>query len=199
MDRKSKLAMSAAIAALAAYLPAGAARAEYGDLPQVAEAPTCTLGQVMSSSGGAVESSSGGPAVSGIDTACPQAASLPPMNEPAQMPTATERRELSNVYFGTGSAWIRDADIARLDYFTYYNILKQPYSSVKIIGYADDRGSDQANLALSTRRAEEVARFLESKGVPKDRLSISGAGAVRRSGESDIDRMMDRHIDIVVE
>jgi OOP family OmpA-OmpF porin len=43
-------------------------------------------------------------------------------------------------------------------------------------GHSDSAGSDRANLAVSRRRAEAVARWLEEHGVPKDRLEIVAFG-----------------------
>lgn len=43
-------------------------------------------------------------------------------------------------------------------------------------GHTDARGSDAFNQALSVRRAESVVRYLESRGVDRDRLQAKGHG-----------------------
>lgn len=50
---------------------------------------------------------------------------------------------------------------------------------VRIEGHADERGSDEVNLGLSTRRAERVREALIELGMPADLLSTVGYGATR--------------------
>jgi outer membrane protein OmpA-like peptidoglycan-associated protein len=47
---------------------------------------------------------------------------------------------------------------------------------VRVSGYADPRGSEEVNDALSRRRAEAVAAVLEKAGLPKDRMVVEGHG-----------------------
>ncbi|HYC32108.1 MAG TPA: OmpA family protein, partial [Gemmatimonadales bacterium] len=51
-----------------------------------------------------------------------------------------------------------------------------PGISLRIDGHADERGSDEYNLALSKRRAAEAKRFLVSQGVDAARLETVGYG-----------------------
>ena len=51
-----------------------------------------------------------------------------------------------------------------------------PSISLRIEGHADERGSDEYNLALSTRRAATAKRLLVSLGIPADRLETVGYG-----------------------
>ena len=48
--------------------------------------------------------------------------------------------------------------------------------SLRIDGHADERGSDEYNLALSKRRAAEAKRFLVSQGIDAGRLETVGYG-----------------------
>ena len=48
--------------------------------------------------------------------------------------------------------------------------------SLRIEGHADERGSDEYNLALSNRRAAAALRFLVSQGIASDRLGAAGYG-----------------------
>jgi peptidoglycan-associated lipoprotein len=48
--------------------------------------------------------------------------------------------------------------------------------SLRIDGHADERGSDEYNLALSKRRAAEAKRFLVSQGIDAARLETVGYG-----------------------
>jgi OOP family OmpA-OmpF porin len=50
---------------------------------------------------------------------------------------------------------------------------------VTIWGHTDSRGSDEANLAASKKRAEAVRDYLESKGVDGERLMVIALGESR--------------------
>jgi peptidoglycan-associated lipoprotein len=51
-----------------------------------------------------------------------------------------------------------------------------PGLKLRIDGHADERGSDEYNLALSKRRAAEAKRFLVQQGVDAGRLEVDGYG-----------------------
>jgi peptidoglycan-associated lipoprotein len=54
-----------------------------------------------------------------------------------------------------------------------------PTLSLRIEGHADERGSDEYNLALSNRRAAAAMRFLSNHGVTANRLETVGYGEER--------------------
>jgi len=51
-----------------------------------------------------------------------------------------------------------------------------PELTLRIDGHADERGSDEYNLALSKRRAAEAQRFMVSQGIAVSRLESVGYG-----------------------
>lgn len=51
-----------------------------------------------------------------------------------------------------------------------------PNLTLRIEGHADERGSDEYNLALSNRRAATARRFLVDWGISADRLETAGYG-----------------------
>ena len=51
-----------------------------------------------------------------------------------------------------------------------------PGLTVRIDGHADERGSDEYNLALSKRRAAEARRFMMERGIEAGRLEAVGYG-----------------------
>ena len=51
-----------------------------------------------------------------------------------------------------------------------------PEVKVRVSGFADPRGSEKFNAALSKRRATSVAGVLESAGIPADRIVIEAHG-----------------------
>lgn len=63
-----------------------------------------------------------------------------------------------------------------------------PGLTLRIDGHADERGSDEYNLALSKRRAAEAKRFLVTQGIDVTRLESVGYGEEqpldRSSGET---------------
>ena len=57
-------------------------------------------------------------------------------------------------------------------------LVGEPYVSVTITGYTDRLGSDEYNVELSQRRANDVKSYLVGKGVAADRLIAVGKGKV---------------------
>ena len=50
-------------------------------------------------------------------------------------------------------------------------MLDHPNISLRVKGHTDERGGREYNIALGERRAQTVGRFLETKGVPSNRIS----------------------------
>lgn len=55
-------------------------------------------------------------------------------------------------------------------------MLDHPKVALKIKGHTDERGSREYNIALGERRALSVGRYLETKGVPSNRISTVSYG-----------------------
>lgn len=56
------------------------------------------------------------------------------------------------------------------------HMLENPNLAMKIKGHTDERGSREYNIALGERRANSVGRYLETKGVPSNRISTVSYG-----------------------
>lgn len=54
-----------------------------------------------------------------------------------------------------------------------------PQVRIRVAGHADDRGSDEYNLALGTRRAVAAKRYLVARGVDESRIEIISFGEER--------------------
>src|SRR5205085_8260029 len=54
-----------------------------------------------------------------------------------------------------------------------------PQLRIRIEGNADERGSDEYNLALGMRRAAAVRRYLADHGVATDRIAATSNGEER--------------------
>lgn len=79
------------------------------------------------------------------------------------------------VYFDYDSDGLSDDTRAALD--SKLPILNaNPSVHLRITGHADERGSDEYNLALGQRRAAAAKRYLTQRGVSEDRIVINSLG-----------------------
>ena len=71
---------------------------------------------------------------------------------------------------------------------------------VRIEGHTDDRGSDSANIRLSTARAASVRRWLEAHGIARERLEAWGCGEVHplQTGTSTAARQANRRVEFFI-
>ncbi len=60
-------------------------------------------------------------------------------------------------------------------------------ASLVVIGYADVRGSNKYNLALSERRATLVRDYLISKGIPADEIKIRAEGKNKQLDQKSVE------------
>jgi peptidoglycan-associated lipoprotein len=51
-----------------------------------------------------------------------------------------------------------------------------PSEKLSIEGHCDDRGSEEYNVALGDKRAQAVAQFLETMGIPSAQLTVISYG-----------------------
>lgn len=58
-------------------------------------------------------------------------------------------------------------------------LVQNPRWLIKLQGFADDSGSDSAQVALSQRRADAAMAYLASKGVDRKRMWAKGYGKNR--------------------
>ena len=77
-------------------------------------------------------------------------------------------------------------------------LLKGPLQgrNVQLIGRADPRGTDEYNLGLGTRRAENVRTYLQRLGVPPSQLAPTTRGALDASGSDETGWQRDRRVDL---
>lgn len=82
---------------------------------------------------------------------------------------------LERIQFESGSDILTPEGRQELDELA--RIMKgRPKLHLDIIGHTDGIGNADANLALSKRRANAVAKYLREKGIPGKRLKPEGAG-----------------------
>ncbi len=105
-----------------------------------------------------------------------RAAAGPATNAPV---TTGERAAIENViYFDLDESDLADESRTALEAKAPV-LLRHPSMRIRITGHADERGSDEYNLALGLRRAAEAKRYLAALGIPEDRIEIVTLGEER--------------------
>jgi peptidoglycan-associated lipoprotein len=82
------------------------------------------------------------------------------------------------INFEYDQAAVRTTDQATLDKKAAI-LAANPNVRLQISGHADERGSDEYNLALGNRRAGAAKRYLENKGIDAARLEVVSYGEER--------------------
>jgi peptidoglycan-associated lipoprotein len=97
--------------------------------------------------------------------------------------TLNERlAKVEDAFFDYDKSTIRpDASTALKDDVAVIRDILAAYPSQKLLieGHADERGSDEYNLALGDRRAQSVKDFLISMGIPEAQLQEISYGKER--------------------
>ncbi|MCE5227983.1 OmpA family protein [bacterium] len=116
------------------------------------------------------------------------------------VPKRMTLRISNDVLFERGSSALSPAGEAKIGEVA--NVIKDyPDTSVAVRGYASSDGSDEANMALSQRRADVVAATLEKYRVSRQRIvSVSGLGESSpiASNETESGRAQNRRVEIEV-
>lgn len=69
-----------------------------------------------------------------------------------------------------------------------------------VVGFTDDQGTDAVNDPLSLARAHSVARYIQSKGVDGERITVEGRGEKQPmvSNDQNYGRVLNRRVEIVL-
>lgn len=80
------------------------------------------------------------------------------------------------------------------------NLNQHDRTDVLIIGHTDATGSESYNQALSERRAQSAASYVESQGVAAERVSIRGMGETDpvATNETEEGRTLNRRVEVVI-
>lgn len=89
------------------------------------------------------------------------------------------------IFWNFGSATLTPEAKKVIDDKILALMLAKPYIRIEIASHTDSRGSDEANMALSQRRAEAVVNYLVSRGISRDRLVAKGYGETRLVNKCD--------------
>jgi len=85
---------------------------------------------------------------------------------------------MPDVTFATNSSTITNDFYAPLNRLAA-NLSEFDQNSIEIVGHTDSTGSRATNMRLSEQRAQSVANYLRSQGVPAQRISSYGVGPDR--------------------
>jgi len=89
-----------------------------------------------------------------------------------------------DVTFDTNSAELRPELYNEINRIA--SILNQyPDTLIRVEGHTDNRGSDEYNMELSRRRAENVKTLLVMRGVAENRIEVIGYGKTRPIAPND--------------
>jgi len=109
------------------------------------------------------------------------------------------------VTFDSGVLFDFDSDAIRSDAGRNLTELAQslkkyPNSNLLIVGHTDSRGEDAYNQALSQRRANAAAAYLEAQGIARSRVGTSGRGELEpvASNDTDSGRQLNRRVEIAI-
>ncbi len=104
----------------------------------------------------------------------------------------------TRVYFTFNSFDLRPDAYPALDKLARAILERPDIGIIEVAGHADSVGPREANLHISRKRAEVVADYLVSKGVPRSRLVTRGYGAERpvTSNETPSGRAQNRRIEL---
>ncbi len=100
------------------------------------------------------------------------AVTTPAATTPAAFP------DLGSVHFDTDQATLTSDGQATLQRAAAV-MKSNPNVHLRLEGYTDSSGAATHNASLADRRAESVINFLQSQGIPRDRLTGTGFGAAK--------------------
>ena len=112
--------------------------------------------------------------------------------------TKRSRVTLPDVQFETGKADITPDSEASLN-SVLASLKDHPDWKIRVEGFTDNVGPQDANEKLSADRAEAVANWLADHGIDRTRLSSKGYGEARplASNKSDTGRAKNRRVELV--
>ena len=110
-----------------------------------------------------------------VSAPVPVPVSTPVAVEPVPAPDTRRTTLEERIHFALDRADLTPA--ARTTLAAKVEILRSsPGLTLRVDGHADERGSDEYNLALSKRRAAEARRFMMEQGIGAARLETVGYG-----------------------
>lgn len=91
--------------------------------------------------------------------------------------------KLENIFFETGKAALKSESFAELDRVVQL-LNDYPTIKIEISGHTDNVGGEEVNKKLSQARADAVAQYIASKGIPDERIVAMGYGMEKPVAEN---------------
>ncbi len=130
----------------------------------------------------------------------PQRYSLRDVRENEQVRSLVRRVDLDTITFESGSAFVTESQVGLLGDIAggIADMLGKDPSAVFLIeGHTDAVGPEIANIALSDRRAESVARILtEAYDIPPENMVTQGYGEQYLKVETEYDERANRRVTV---
>ena len=106
---------------------------------------------------------------------------------------------LDNCTFESGKATLKPEAYAVLDDLVDY-LKRKEDERIEVGGHTDNVGKAEANIVLSTNRANTVMEYLLSKGIAAERLSAKGYGLTMPIADNDDEegRQMNRRTEVKI-
>jgi peptidoglycan-associated lipoprotein len=113
--------------------------------------------------------------------------------------TAPGWAKFNNILFDFDKSDIRDNETSKVGAIASY-LSQNPSAKVGIDGYADPRGTDAYNMALSERRVNAIQDALVKAGVPSHKIETGAFGEKRlKCGENtEACWQRDRRVEVLV-
>lgn len=104
-----------------------------------------------------------------------------------------------SVLFATNKSELLGSASQRLNQVV--EALKSDKRNITIVGHTDSVGTDDANMALSQRRADSVRSYLTSHGIPEERVKSMGMGKTQPVADNATaeGRANNRRVEIILE
>lgn len=84
-------------------------------------------------------------------------------------------RDMNIIYFDYDKSLLRGDQMDRMEKNLQY-LQANPTLKVLVEGHCDERGTNEYNLALGERRAQEVVNYLSKNGIAADRMILVSKG-----------------------
>jgi OOP family OmpA-OmpF porin len=139
------------------------------------------------------------PDVPGVHTDDPKTNGCPPAGD--QVHVIRDRIEYDDViHFDTDQAHVHHASYPILKKLAAFIVSHPDIEQVDITGHADERGSEEHNLALSKARAEAVRERLVQFGVDPARITTIGHGESepRAAGHTENEWRQNRRVEFFI-
>lgn len=109
---------------------------------------------------------------------------------------------LENIYFDFNKWNVKEESFVSLNKIVKV-LNENPEMKLAINAHTDNKGSDSYNLSLSKKRAASAIKYIESKGISKNRLQSKGFGETKplidcKNNCSEADLQANRRIEFVI-